>query len=134
MVQENSGLTIFAVLGKILNRNYYLAEEKYLTLPAWVGFSFMPENDLVLPMYERLQQSGNIVFEVDRRYQLGSLFGGLPTGHDGNDGNPFTVRDTIIAESLLVYVVGVGVAGVAFLVFEITTVEIFCKGVWWACQ
>ena len=123
MVSELSGLTTFAVLGKIFNQNYYLAEEKYLNLPACVGVSFMPENDLVIPMYERLQQSGIIVFEVDWRYHIGSLFGGLSTGHDETDGNPFTVRDTIISESLLVYVVGVGVAGVAFLVFEVATVQ-----------
>ena len=41
-----------------------------MNLPAWVGFSFMPGNDLVIPMYERLQQSGIIVFEVDWRYHI----------------------------------------------------------------
>ena len=112
--------TDFAGLAWARNRNYFTTQDEYLKRPRFWDFHYMPEHDVVIDVYERLQQAGIVVWAKEWPQYYKKVL----TNKNVVEFHAYTLtEDTIIAESLLVCSFGLAASLSLFLIVEILYME-----------
>ena len=118
LLPDRSVSPMFGILGKRLGRDYFSAKDEYLNTPRWYIFARLPHSDVVIEVFQRIEQAGIAAWV---RHWTNYWYYREVEGTSGPKTHveAFAMTDTIIAESFLLFAFGMSVSLGGFLVVEV---------------